>query len=438
MTSSLLRLSIIVPVLDESAGIVAALDALVPLRGRGHEVIVVDGGSRDDSVALARSRADRVVASARGRAVQMNAGAALAQGDVLLFLHADTRLPGDAAREVAQAIAAGRRWGRFDVAIDGRSRWLPLVATLVNLRSRLSGVVTGDQGMFVERALFDAAGGFPPIDLMEDVAFSSILKRRAGRPASLRARVRTSGRRWDRDGAWRTIVLMWRLRAAYARGADPGALARRYAGSTARPRVLQVFAKAPEPGTVKTRLARSVGDLAATEAYRALVDRTLDVASESRRRGVVDAIELWGAPDVTHPALLAWANRCGATLHAQVGADLGERMHRALRDALGRGAVPLLIGTDCPAIDVDYLAAASQALETHDAVLGPVEDGGYALVGLARDVDAFGGVAWSSASVMADTRSAIARAGARWTELATLWDVDTAEDLIRWRGLEHA
>jgi len=220
--------SIIIPVLNEAANIVAALQALSPLRARGVELIVVDGGSADGTAALARPLADFVIASARGRATQMNAGAALARGDVLIFLHADTRLPGDADRRVVDGLArSGRAWGRFDVAIEGAHPLLPVVAHAMNFRSRLTGITTGDQAMFVARAAFDRVGGFPEIALMEDIALARNLKR-LSRPLSLRARVTTSGRRWERRGVVRTIVKMWRLRAAYFFGADPQDLARRY------------------------------------------------------------------------------------------------------------------------------------------------------------------------------------------------------------------
>jgi rSAM/selenodomain-associated transferase 2 len=221
-------LSIVMPVLDEAAGLPAVLAALQPLRARGVELIVVDGGSRDGTPAIAEALADRVIAAPRGRARQMNAGAALAQAPMLLFLHADTRLPEGADAQVARALAAGARWGRFDVAIEGRSRWLPVVAALMNTRSRLSGIATGDQAMFVERACFERLGGFPDQPLMEDVELSQRLCRAAGRPACLRTRVRTSGRRWDQRGPWRTILLMWRLRWRYWRGASPQALAEAY------------------------------------------------------------------------------------------------------------------------------------------------------------------------------------------------------------------
>lgn len=226
-----MRLAIIVPVLNEAATIGAALARLAPLRARGNRVIVVDGGSHDGTAVMAAPHADRVLVSSRGRALQMNAGARdeLAQDvDVLLFLHADTLLPPEADRVIFRAVSnIPRCWGRFDVSIDGRHPWLPLIAALMNWRSRTTGIATGDQAIFVTRGAFSALEGFAPIALMEDIEFS----RRAGTitpPIALRERVITSGRRWERDGVWRTIVLMWRLRLAYYFGADPGELARRY------------------------------------------------------------------------------------------------------------------------------------------------------------------------------------------------------------------
>jgi rSAM/selenodomain-associated transferase 2 len=222
------KLSIIIPVLNEGDSIAAALDALADLRALGTEVIVVDGGSRDATVERAQLRADRVVLAARGRALQMNAGAERASGDVLLFLHADTRLPAEAARLVLNGLDQSRRvWGRFDVKIDGRSRLLPVVAWLMRLRSRLTGIATGDQAIFLRREAFQVVGGFPTIALMEDIAICKRLKR-LGRPLCLRACVTTSGRRWEKHGVLSTILLMWRLRFAYFLGADPKQLAQQY------------------------------------------------------------------------------------------------------------------------------------------------------------------------------------------------------------------
>jgi len=217
------RLTVVVPALNEAPGIVACLERLAPLRARGHEVIVVDGGSTDGTARLAAPHCDRVVQAPRGRAVQMNAGAAAAAGDALLFLHADTLLPPDADRAVLAALAE-RSWGRFDIAIDSDDPRLAVIAFFINRRSRLTGIATGDQAIFVRR---DAFPGFAPIALMEDVAFSRAMKR-VSPPACLAARVVTSARRWERRGVARTVLLMWRLRYDYWRGADPDELARRY------------------------------------------------------------------------------------------------------------------------------------------------------------------------------------------------------------------
>lgn len=224
-----MSLSIIIPCLNEAEGITATLEALQPLRERGAEVIVVDGGSDDDTIARATPFADRVLEAPRGRALQMNAGAAAARGEILLFLHADCRLPDAADGLIIDGLRRSRRnWGRFDVTIAGRQPLLRVVETLMNARSRLTGIATGDQGLFVMRTLFDAAGRFPEIALMEDIALARRLKR-YGPPLCLRHRVTASARRWEKHGIWRTILLMWRLRLAYWLGADPDKLAMHYA-----------------------------------------------------------------------------------------------------------------------------------------------------------------------------------------------------------------
>jgi rSAM/selenodomain-associated transferase 2 len=222
------KLSIIVPVLNEGEGIAAALDALSDLRSLGSEVIVVDGGSRDATIQRARLRADRVIAAPRGRASQMNAGAAKARGDVLLFLHADTRLPRAAEHMILDGLArSGRVWGRFNVKIEGRSPLLLIVGWLMDVRSRLTGIATGDQAIFVRRDAFESVGGFAEIPLMEDIALSKRLKR-VSRPLCVRECVVSSGRRWEQNGVLATILLMWRLRLAFFFGADPKELARQY------------------------------------------------------------------------------------------------------------------------------------------------------------------------------------------------------------------
>jgi len=223
-----MRISVIIPALNEAETIEQLLSDLGPLRSEGHEVIVADGGSTDATISRASPLADRIVSSSRGRARQMNAGAREATGDLFWFLHADSHPPDDATHSILHALQDGRHWGRFDIRLSGGQPLLRIVEGLMNLRSCLSGIATGDQGIFVTRDLFLAAGGFPDIPLMEDIALSKALRRHAARPACLRTKLVTSSRRWEENGIWRTILLMWRLRLAYALGADPARLVKRY------------------------------------------------------------------------------------------------------------------------------------------------------------------------------------------------------------------
>ncbi len=224
------RLSVIIPTRNEAQRIGATLARLQPMRGVGHEVILVDGGSRDGTLNIARSQVDGIVLAPPGRACQMNAGAAVAGGEVLWFLHADTLVPEDAVSTILDGLAeSGRRWGCFDVRLSGRHGLLRIVERMMNLRSRLTGIATGDQGIFVERACFQALGGFPHIALMEDIALSRALVA-YGRPLHLRKPLVTSSRRWEENGIVRTILMMWRLRLSYALGADPVHLVRRFEG----------------------------------------------------------------------------------------------------------------------------------------------------------------------------------------------------------------
>lgn len=225
--SANIRWSIVIPVLNEADIIADALTRLRPLQQQGIELVVADGGSTDHSPDLVREYGVRLVHTATGRAAQMNAGAGVATGEYLLFLHVDTRLPENAGHTLARIFASGAVWGHFDVQLSGKQSLLRVVETLMNRRSRLTGIATGDQAMFVRRDLFEHIGGFPEIPLMEDVSLSKRLNRIA-RPVCLRERVVTSSRRWEKNGIVRTILLMWQLRLLYFLGTDPAKLAARY------------------------------------------------------------------------------------------------------------------------------------------------------------------------------------------------------------------
>ena len=220
-------LSVIVPARDEALALPQLLADLAPLRAAGAELILVDGGSQDATCALAAEHVDQMLTSVPGRAWQMNAGAAAAAGDYLWFVHADTRIDAAAIHRLLEVLAQRPVWGRFDVRLSGRGLALRLIGAMISLRSRLTGVASGDQGIFVARAVFERLGGYADIPLMEDLELSRRLKRLA-RPRCLRPALLTSSRRWERHGIWRTVLLMWRLRLAYYCGASPDQLARDY------------------------------------------------------------------------------------------------------------------------------------------------------------------------------------------------------------------
>lgn len=222
-----MNISVIIPVLDEEKTIAATLGALSA--HQPHEIIVVDGGSRDRSREISQQLGAQIFTSEPGRGRQMNFGARCATGDVLLFLHADTRLPDSAFKDIVDALSDARcLGGRFDVELEGSHWLLKFIGALINYRSRATKVGTGDQAIFVRRAVFAQLGGYPDIPLMEDIALCRALKR-LGRVACLRSRVVTSARRWERDGVWRTILRMWTLKLLYLAGVSPARLKQFYA-----------------------------------------------------------------------------------------------------------------------------------------------------------------------------------------------------------------
>ena len=218
-----MNFSIIIPTLNEEKTIESCLSALQPLRSNC-EIIIVDGGSTDNTRVIAKSQADKVVSSDKGRARQMNNGARYASGNVLIFLHADTSLPENALQLIQQKLNSSRKWGRFDIQLSGNHFMLKVIAQMMNWRSRLTGIATGDQVIFVTRLAFEKAGQYPEINLMEDIAICKALKK-ISPPICLKAKVISSGRRWERYGIYKTILLMWNIRLRYFFGADPQTLA---------------------------------------------------------------------------------------------------------------------------------------------------------------------------------------------------------------------
>lgn len=427
-----LALRIVVPVLNEGGELAPRLAALQPLRARGAELVVVDGGSTDESWLVACAYADRVLLAPRGRGAQLNRGASGCTADILLFLHADTCLPAAADTLVRSAVAAGAAWGWFATRIEGRHGVLRSTERLMNLRARLLGIATGDQALFVTRELFERAGGFPDQPLMEDIEMCKRL-RRLGPRRVIRQPVHTSGRRWLASGPWRTMLLMWTLRARYFLGADPHKLAAHY-GYQARPAparaAVAVLAKAPVAGLAKTRLIPALGATGAARLQRRLAAATVRMCSQA----ATGPITLWCTPDTGHPFFRALQAVTGVILREQPSGDLGARLRAAMQAHFRQQPnMPLLmIGTDCPTLAPGQLQDAARALQHADVVLIPAEDGGYVLIGMRRAVpEAFVGIAWSTAAVMQQTRERLEACGVTWRELPTLWDVDEPRDWDR-------
>jgi len=226
------RISVIVPVLNEEDTLAGSLARLRAALRDGDELIVVDGGSSDSSMDIARQLADTVLASEQGRSIQMNTGAVCASGVWLWFVHADTVLD-SRHRDALNGVASTAVWGRFDVRLSRPRPLFRVIALMMNWRSRVTGIATGDQALFVRRDVFREQGGFPEQPLMEDIALSRRLRALA-RPVCLRPPLTTSSRRWEANGPWRTIWLMWSLRFRYWRGASPESLYRDYYGGDAR------------------------------------------------------------------------------------------------------------------------------------------------------------------------------------------------------------
>ena len=222
------KISVIIPTLNEAESISACLTSLQSLREQGHEVIVVDAASNDATLTLSETKADFILSSPKGRARQLNFGASKASGEILLFLHADTLVFANTI-SVLNELTAGAEpfWGRFDVRLSGSNVVFRVIEYFMNTRSRLSGIATGDQAIFVSRQLFDQVGGFPEIDLMEDISLSASLKK-VCRPLCLKEKVQSSSRRWEQNGIIKTVLTMWVLRFRFAMGASPARLAKEY------------------------------------------------------------------------------------------------------------------------------------------------------------------------------------------------------------------
>lgn len=429
--------SIVVPVFNEvpdlgTETLTTRIQHLAVLLRPCDEIVLVDGGSSDFSwqvlQALAAHPQITAIQSDKGRARQMNSGAAVAKGDLYLFLHADTVLNANAWAEFLKALKPNRNisvWGRFNVRIAGQSKWLPVVGWFMNQRSRLSKIATGDQALFASRQLFDMVGGFPEQPLMEDIEWSKRLKQLAEQFfLPIQAQVITSGRRWDTQGAWKTILLMWRFRYQYWRGVSAAELARQYADAREKTLLtVAVFAKYPQAGRVKTRLEPLLGPEQCAAFARYLLLSTLD-----KLHGV--NVVLWtdGGSQEQWDSLLAGRRlaRC-----IQPEGHLGVRMETAVQTHLKHSDVVVLLGPDAVQFTAEDLKALQQAAKQHVLAFVPALDGGYVAMGCAKCIPSVFSEAihWGTGSVADQTRLALQGQGleAKWFDAQL--DIDEPEDL---------
>lgn len=422
-------LSVVIPTLDEAERLPRLLEDLRALDDVIGEVIVVDGGSRDGTVSVARQRGATVVESDPGRGRQLRAGSRAARGPWLFFVHADCRLPPDSADRLRAFLrtASSDDFAHFRFELEGTGPFVHFIEFGQRLRERLYGLVYGDQGLVVSRALYEQVDGHPEWPLMEDVGVIDRLEE-AGRRVALAAALPTSARRYAREGGLRAWLRNAVLIARFRLGASPDLLARSYRPErAARRSTLVVFAKAPVPGRVKTRLAADLGDDEAVRIYRAIGSETVRAVRAGAWR-----TSIWISTD--EPAdLLAvseWLDVDRTDLRSQRGADLGARMYDAIRTELTRADQVVVIGTDIPGIGPETIEGALKALEESEIVIGPATDGGYYLIGMRRPhPELFRNISWSTDTVLERTLAAAGQSKLSVTLLEAKTDVDTLSDV---------
>jgi len=403
-------------------------------------VVVVDGGSADQTVAAARAGGASVLRSRPGRARQLNAGAEFLSSPWLLFLHADSRLDDLALRAAEAHVRSGLSGAaHFGLEFSHPHFFYRLVERGQRVRERLFGLVYGDQGLLIRRDDFFREGPYPDEPIMEDVILNLRL-RKAGPVHRLPANILSSARRYEEEGRIRGWMRNARLISRFLASARPAALAAHYrprrhpsppqtaaadAASSKPAASLLVFAKVPRPGTVKTRLARTLGDAAATVAYRRMGRLIVDQLAEAPAQMIV----CFDPPDAEEE-MRRWLGPAPKDYIPQGHGSLGERISRMFQAAFARGERAVVVGTDAPSVDSATIVRALDALETADVVLGPSRDGGYYLMGLRKHrPELFRSIPWSTSAVFERTRAQARQMGLQVTYLEVQSDIDTADDL---------
>ena len=436
--------------MNEEETLLSNLNSLQILRSNQCEIIVVDGGSTDRSVEIARPLVDRLLVTGRGRSLQMNFGAEKSRGEVLVFLHADSRISMDAISQLSEDTRSlNDFWGWFRLTFDNSSPVFFLVSFFMMLRAKITKICTGDQTFFISSKLFNSVGGFPSIPIMEDVAMSKTLRVHVA-PIQLKIKTLSSARRWEQEGVYRTIVFMWYLRFLYWLGVSPNKLVAKYYPKKKAKGVVEksqvaykysnidilLFARLPVLGKVKTRLRDALPETKILALYEAMFKRVASLLDESN----LAQVQLWLDTDSASANEFVLNLSENFKMNEQVGRDLGEKMNFAINESLAskNSKCALLIGSDCPAITYDYLNKALRLLSGGtELVLGPAEDGGYVLIGVNKSYpELFQGIKWGGDEVLEKTIQKAKKIGVDYVCLEPLWDVDRPDDLGRLSELE--
>ncbi len=431
-----MKISVIIPVLNEQDSINSIIGHLLNLDNQEmlQEIIVVDGDQTGSTIGFLNCEDRRVLAttSKKGRAAQMNKGASLAKGDVLLFVHADTLIPRKSLSSVESVLKKGYAGGAFSFAIDSKHYLLKLVEVLTNIRSRVTRVPYGDQAIFIEKSIFYQVGGYCDIPILEDVDIMEKLKEKGYKIKIVGEKAITSARRWERKGVYKTTFDNRAIMLLYLIGVKPEKLKKKYRGEDMGENCLVIFVRNPEKGKVKTRLAEDFGEEETLELYKNFIKDILERTASDRYKTRVFS---WPPGSDVH--LMKTFGKSHEYRH-QKGGDLGKRMYHAFVDTFAEGFERvILIGSDIPHIDFSVIEEGFFKLEKSDAVIGPANDGGYYLIGFHKgklSEEFFKEIEWGVESVYRKTIDKLSTV--KHSTVESMSDIDYFEDLVNFYKTE--
>ena len=426
------KISVIIPVFKEEDRINATIGSLVKMKGdHSIEIIAVDGDPNGSTVQCINHPTVITMTTPKGRAMQMNKGAAKASGDILLFLHADTILPETGFDKIKAVMETGKYVaGAFNYDIDSANLFLRFIYYTSYLRSKTSRIAYGDQAIFIRRDYFEKIGGYPEIPIMEEVELMKKIKKNKDKIYILKDGVKTTASRYEEEG----IIYGWlrnhRMRILYFFGVPPHRLVKYYPDTRSKKQNkcgLVLFLKYPQKGTVKTRLAKRIGDTLTLRLYECFIRDMLD-----KSIALPYDLHIFVASPDKVAAMYQWLGR-DLPVHGQKGRNLGERMKQTFEKMFQLGYEScVLMGSDFPDLPASVVTGAFAGLETSEAVIAPAVDGGYYLIGFQRlhfCESVFQNVAWSTERVFQQTMDIFKQEKIRVKILRKWWDVDDFDEL---------